>query len=395
MVLGFICFRFSDWGHLFWGTGMRKIAFLYLLPDNMSGLLNKINSQAEAVFDLDRNIEFIIFYELEKPVINSISANIIFEKLPKFKFKTGFFFTPRYIVNYVNQKKYDLIFSRIYGFSPFFFFFFRKRKFKFIVEYHTKILNEYIALGRFDLALAYRMFKKISDRVIDAKICVTKEISNIESFSKPVVTITNGFKHRKLDLPAFQYFRGNSLGILMLCSKLQPWHGIERFFESVINWEVNNPELKVRIDIVGEIYESDFKESKLPKHVLFHGSKNDIEIIELARNANMGLSSLGLFLKNMDEACPLKSREYISLGLPFIYGYKDHDVNLKSDILGYFVPNDKSLLNLENILDWLIKIDTNREQYFLNWLELRKKISWETKMKEFLNFANEILVCEQ
>ncbi|MFM7986820.1 MAG: hypothetical protein ACKPKO_46655, partial [Candidatus Fonsibacter sp.] len=75
--------------------------------------------------------------------------------------------------------------------------------------------------------------------------------------------------------------------------------------------------------------------------------------------------------------------------------YKDHDVNLKSDILGYFVPNDKSLLNLENILDWLIKIDTNREQYFLNWLDLRKKISWETKMKEFLNFANEILVCEQ
>lgn len=92
--MGFICFRFSDWGDLFWGAGMRKIAFLYLLPDNMSGLLNKINSQAEAVFDLDRNIEFIIFYELEKPVINSISANIIFEKLPKFKFKTGFFLHP-------------------------------------------------------------------------------------------------------------------------------------------------------------------------------------------------------------------------------------------------------------------------------------------------------------
>ncbi|MFN6080717.1 MAG: hypothetical protein ACK48I_16090, partial [Bacteroidota bacterium] len=69
---------------------------MYLLPQNMSGLLNKINSQAEAVYSLDKDIEFIIFYESEKPVINSISQNFIFENLPKFAFKTGFFFTTRY-----------------------------------------------------------------------------------------------------------------------------------------------------------------------------------------------------------------------------------------------------------------------------------------------------------
>jgi len=104
----------------------------------------------------------------------------------------------------------------------------------------------------------------------------------------------------------------------------------------------------------------------------------------------MGLSTLGLFLKNMDEACPLKSREYISLGLPFIYGYKDQDINATIDLLGFNVPNDNSLLILENIMEWLYKIDTNRDQYFLNWLELRKRISWESKMQQFLRFADEI-----
>ncbi len=369
---------------------MRRIAFLYLLPHNMSGLLNKINSQAEAVYGLDRNIEFIIFHELEKPVLNSISPNLVFEKLPKFVFKTGFFFTTKYVVNYVNQKKYDLIFSRIYGFSPFFFFFFKKRKFKFIVEYHTKIVNEYLALGRHDLALTYWTFKKLSDLVIDGKICVTGEIAKIESFNKPIVTITNGFNHKKLDLPAFQYFKGSSLRILMICSKLQPWHGIERFFESVVKWEVSDRQLNVKIDIVGEIFKNSFDHIKLPKHILFHGSKNENEIIELAKNANMGVSTLGLFLKNMDEACPLKSREYISMGLPFIYGYKDQDINSTIDLLGFNVPNDNSLLILENIMEWLHKIDTNRDQYFLNWLELRKKISWESKMQQFLKFADEI-----
>jgi hypothetical protein len=390
LVLGVVCFRFFDWSDLFWSKEMRRIAFLYLLPHNMSGLLNKINSQAEAVYELDENIKFIIFYEADKPLINSISPNLIFEKLPKFFFKTGSFFTPRFIVNYVNLKKYDLIFSRIYGFSPFFFLFFRKRKFKLIVEYHTKIVKEYIAVGRFDLALAYWIFKNLSDLVIDAKICVTDEIAKIESFNKPIVTITNGFKHKKIDLPAFQYFRGDSLRILMICSKLQPWHGIERFFKSIVHWQESNPNLILKIDIVGEIYQSSFKKIKLPQHILFHGSKNDNEIIELAKNANMGLSTIGLFMKNMEEACPLKSREYISMGLPFIYGYKDDDINLTSDMLGFNVPNNNSLLILDNILEWLHKIDSDREKYLLNWLELRNRISWESKMQQFLKFADEI-----
>ena len=41
-------------------------------------------------------------------------------------------------------------------------------------------------------------------------------------------------------------------------------------------------------------------------------------------------------------------------------------------------------------MEWLHKIDTNRDQYFLNLLELRKKISWESKMQQFLKFADEI-----
>ena len=59
-------------------------------------------------------------------------------------------------------------------------------------------------------------------------------------------------------------------------------------------------------------------------------------------------------------------------------------------MLGFNVPNDNSLLILEDILEWLHKIDINRDQYFLNWLELRKRISWESKMQQFLRFADEI-----
>jgi hypothetical protein len=52
--------------------------------------------------------------------------------------------------------------------------------------------------------------------------------------------------------------------------------------------------------------------------------------------------------------------------------------------------DNNSLLILDDIMEWLHKIDTNRDQYFLNWLELRKKISWESKMQQFLKFADEI-----
>jgi hypothetical protein len=46
---------------------------------------------------------------------------------------------------------------------------------------------------------------------------------------------------------------------------------------------------------------------------------------ELAK-CDLAFSTMGLYRKRMDEACPLKSRQYLALGLPVVIGYKDPDL---------------------------------------------------------------------
>jgi hypothetical protein len=123
--------------------------------------------------------------------------------------------------------------------------------------------------------------------------------------------------------------------------------------------------------------------------VKFHGVKNKDEIIEIAKNSNIAVSSLALYLNNMTEACPLKSREYISIGIPFFYGYDDIDIP-SDNIFGLKIPNENNLIEISTILVWLNNIKSNSIKLELDWHFLRKNISWEAKLKKYLDFVMEV-----
>jgi hypothetical protein len=239
------------------------------------------------------------------------------------------------------------------------------------------------------LHILYLIFKKLSDKVIDGKMCVTNEIKKFESFKNPMITISNGYDNKIFDYPNYQPFDGKNLKILSVCSVLQPWHGLERLFQSVKIWQINNPGLKIELDIVGDFNFSRFDARILPNLVKFHGVKNKDEIIEIAKNSNIAVSSLALYLNNMTEACPLKSREYISIGIPFFYGYDDIDIP-SDNIFGLKIPNENNLIEISTILVWLNNIKSNSIKLELDWHFLRKNISWEAKLKKYLDFVMEV-----
>jgi hypothetical protein len=72
------------------------------------------------------------------------------------------------------------------------------------------------------------------------------------------------------------------------------------------------------------------------------------------QRATIAIGTLGLYRKKMDEACPLKVREYLAFGLPVLAGYEDTDVPAGAD---YFLrlPNDNAPLapHREKIAGWL------------------------------------------
>ena len=58
-------------------------------------------------------------------------------------------------------------------------------------------------------------------------------------------------------------------------------------------------------------------------NVFYHGYLQQSEYLQVLSKCQICIGSLALFRNNMEEACPLKVREYLAYGFPIILGYED------------------------------------------------------------------------
>jgi hypothetical protein len=77
-----------------------------------------------------------------------------------------------------------------------------------------------------------------------------------------------------------------------------------------------------RVDIVGPSAE---EVTNAPANLAFRGRLEPEAYTPIVRNVDVAIGTLGLYRNAMDEASPLKVREYLALGIPSIIGYDDTD----------------------------------------------------------------------
>ncbi len=96
-----------------------------------------------------------------------------------------------------------------------------------------------------------------------------------------------------------------------------PWHGLEEVYglaRQRSDWQ---------FDIIGAMA----PQGQGPRpNVTHHGELGSSDYVPILANATVGLSTLALYSKGMQEASPLKSREYLARGLPVIGAYEDTDI---------------------------------------------------------------------
>ena len=149
-----------------------------------------------------------------------------------------------------------------------------------------------------------------------AFVFVTPELSERTGFSRFRAKhriITNG-----VDLSAYPVLPVVQAGeprLVFVGTARQPWHGVDK----LIGLAALRPGW--RFDIVG--IEA---EAALP-NVAWHGIQERARVIEILAEADVGVGTLALHRKSMNEACPLKVREYLAVGLPVLYGYGDPDAD--------------------------------------------------------------------
>lgn len=98
------------------------------------------------------------------------------------------------------------------------------------------------------------------------------------------------------------------------------------------------------------------KKNSLDKHVFFYGFKSGKELDDLYDKADIGVDVLGGHRKGDIWFGTLKSREYLSKGLPFITEYKlpDNVKMVEKYILN--VPADESPIDMNRVIEFYTKL---------------------------------------
>lgn len=95
------------------------------------------------------------------------------------------------------------------------------------------------------------------------------------------------------------------------------WHGVDKLLElarACPDWD---------FDVIG--YGPQDLMTTAPPNVRCHGYLGAERYGGIVANADAAVGTLALHRKGMEEACPLKVREYLARGIPTVIGYRDTD----------------------------------------------------------------------
>lgn len=216
------------------------------------------------------------------------------------------------------------------------------RRGRLVLEVNTDDIAEYDLLsprkGRVNRLTRGLVFRRSSGIVF-----VTEELAAspaFAAFGRPSVVVANGLV---LDDVVWTPSPHSSRPRLVFLGQPGcPWHGVDKLVELARQrpqWD---------FDVVGP----DASEvGTAPANVTVHGSLAPADYAPLLARADVGVGSLALHRKKMDEASALKLREYLASGLPSIIAYRDTDFPTPTPFLLQLPNNDT------NIVDRLGEID--------------------------------------
>jgi len=365
---------------------------------SLSGVIHKTQGLAKAAKEMGLSIEFIILSDVE----HEDDKNIKFYRLnlPRNRFLRKLFldyFRYQTINRSVDLSAYDRIILRYPGSIDLAHkSFFDKYKNKIITEHHSIVETELKALevGRLNpVRILLERFNapKILSYAIGI-IGVTEEIKRkqleILAHDRPSMVISNSLDVESVKMTRFKPFDGRSLNMISVSTTFFPWQGLDRLVEAMKAYQGKT---HLNLNLVGNFEASSklktMKETSIEQgsiHVLgeVHGERLD----EYFSKANLAVSTLALHRKKLTDACPIKTREYVARGIPFIYAYNDVDIQGEPDFALKFDCCDEPL-DMNSIIAFAQNV-SRKERLSERMREYAfKHLDSKTKVKKMYEFA--------
>lgn len=353
-----------------------RIVYLvdYDLNQN-SGVVQKIKQQA---FEWVRQGHTVYFISTITMSIQDSDENILFQLKPldiKFgRLGTAIKLLYRSLsTNKLLEKvDFDIVYMRYRLYMPFFNRIFHNNKVIMeinsddTIEYklHSKLTHYYNILTR-----------KFLLKKVDTFVSVSSELKKRFLFlNKKILVIANGINVSDYEIG----INTNKKPILVFIgTPNQPWHGMDKI-KSMANYFQ---------DFQFYILGTDAQDTHNVKYFGYMSNKESTAIIN---QCDIGIGTLSLYKKGLEEASPLKTRQYLACGLPVIYAYKDTDID-ESMQFTLRLENREDNLDFIKIELFVDKIFNNKNISSQAREFAEKFLDYEKKEKRRLNFFKEIL----
>lgn len=229
--------------------------------------------------------------------------------------------------------------------------------------------------------IRYKIFKYGRNSILKkciGLVCLTQEIAErYNHYGKKTVVISNGVSFVDSSQEQKSY---DSTNIIFVGTPGQLWQG----FDQYIKMATLLPEFKFHL--VGPEFNT-LNIDNFPNNLTCYGFLGFNELEKLYQSCTVGVGTLALFTKSMEEACPLKVREYVSNQLLLILGYKDTDFH--EEPFSLYIGNHASNVqdSIDKIRNFILDSDRLREHY----KEIDKdRFTVENKEKERLVFLKNV-----
>lgn len=244
-----------------------------------------------------------------------------------------------------------------------------------VIEINTDDVSQHEMLGAM-YSLYNRLTRPIFLTGAAGLVFTSTELQSSASFSgyhRPSVVIANGIdlsRNPVTPAPGNERLRVGFIGTPDLA-----WQGVDK----ITRLAELCPDLD--FDIIG--YDDP---GSTPHNLFFYGYlDNDKARVVLARD-DVGLGTLALHRKSMQEASSLKTREYLAYGIPVIIPYKDTDLDdLKVDTILH-IPNSEDSIERtwQTIRDFVYRMKGRRVERDLIIHRIDSRIK-EKKRLEFFS----------
>lgn len=335
-----------------------KVAFLTRFDlSQESGVLKKIVNQIKQW--KNNGFDVVLFAQTHSPEIwsglNDIEVQYVLSKPINSNSKLGSlkhrFQSMSDLMSKLDDWSPDVVFYRFTTYYPSISK--MMNKYPFVLEINTDDIQEYKLKFGFLKNLYHRTFRKVMLKKAKGMITVTRDlIDKFDEFKCPKIAVANSIDLLNFDeLPAPNNERPR---FVFIGTPNRAWHGVRK----ILDFAELRPEYD--FDLIGP-QSNDFNQP-LTSNVYAHGYLQVEEYLPIMKQADVAVGSLAFHMIPLEEACPLKVREYLAYGIPTILPYTDTDFIDNQHPLVLQISNSENNLkeSAEVLDDFILKAKGKR-----------------------------------